>query len=206
MPLLNVSNPPPRKNGLASFTLVEMLVVIAIIAILAAFVLQAGIGVMKKAARNRATNEIAGMGTALEGYKTDNGIYPPSDGTLLLTNTYAANDGTMTAYQTNSQLLYQALTGQTNYNDIHLSQNRSYMTFKINQLGNYAAAANTTGSGTTYIKDPWGYSYGYSTATNAAGATPYTGNNNFDLWSTGGVLKAQVSTTPSLTNAWIVNW
>jgi prepilin-type N-terminal cleavage/methylation domain-containing protein len=117
MPKMIASSRGFRKNRMASFTLIELLTVMALIAILAALVLSAGIGVMTKAARSRATGEIQAMSTALEGYKTDNGNYPPSDRVLLLTNTATdpyfskEDDGTSTAYQTNSQLLYQALSG-----------------------------------------------------------------------------------------------
>lgn len=201
-----------RRKRLASFTLIELLTVIAIIAILAAIVLSAGSGLFQKAARSRAAGEIQAMSAALEGYKTDNSLYPPSDGTLLLTNTAAdpyfskEDDGSQSggAYQTNSQLLYQALSGQTNYDDVPVAGVKSYMSFKISQLGNSTAAAGTTGSGSTYIKDPWNYSYGYSTGTLPGAATPsypYNGNLSFDLWSTGGLLTANVNT-----NAWISNW
>jgi len=198
-----------RKKRLASFTLIELLTVMAIIIILASLMLFAGSGVIQKAKRSRASSEIQALATALEGYKTDNGIYPPSDGTLLGTNTpYSSLDGTSTAYLTNSQLLYQALSGQTNYNDTHAAGVKAYMSFKITQVGNYNAAAGTTGSGSSYVRDPWGYSYGYSTGTIVGTTTncPYNGSGFFDLWSTGSVLQAQVSTTPSLTNAWLSNW
>jgi len=212
MPKMTASSMVVRKDRLASFTLIELLTVMAIILILAALLLMAGSGVMKKAARSRASAEIQAMSAALEGYKADNGYYPPSDGTLLLTNStysYSSLDGTGTAYQTNSQILYRALSGQTNFNDVHVLGAKSYMPFKINQLGNYTAAAGTTGSGSTYIKDPWGYSYAYSTGTLSGAATtnyPYNGSGFFDLWSTGGVSAAQASATPSLTNAWLNNW
>jgi len=52
------------KAKLASFTLIELLTVMAIIAILAALVLMAGMGVMNKAARSRASAEIQAMSTA----------------------------------------------------------------------------------------------------------------------------------------------
>jgi hypothetical protein len=156
--------------------------------------------VWQKAARSRAASEIQAMSTALESYKTDNGIYPPSDG-VLITNSYATYDGSMANYQTNSQILYQALSGQTNYQDAPVAGAKAYMSFKVAQLGNNSAAAGTTGSGSTYVRDPWNYSYGYSTATNASGVTPYNGTGFFDLWSTGGLLVAKVNT-----NAWISNW
>src|SRR5450631_3145668 len=104
-----------RRNRWASFTLIELLTTMAIIAILIGLTIAALSGMLVTAGRNRATAEIQAMGSALDAYKTDNGIYPPSDGTLLLTNTtYASFDGTSINYKTNSQLLYRALSGKTN--------------------------------------------------------------------------------------------
>lgn len=185
-----------RELRRASFTLVELLVVMAIIAILVALTLAAASGVMTKAARSRAASEVQAMSTALEGYKTDNGIYPQSDG-VLLTNVYTASDGTSTAYQTNSTLLYVALSGQTNYSTPPASGTKSYMNFKANQL------ANLTGP-YSYIKDPWNYSYGYSTGDNKTPEInyPYNGTGFFDLWSTGGL----TGTKNTNTAAWLSNW
>jgi len=178
----------------ASFTLIELLTVMAIIAILAALILYAGSGVMTKAMRSRAASEVQAMSTALESYKTDNGIYPAASN--LLTNTYKANDGSQSGglYQLSSQILYTNLSGQAYYTATPVAGVKSYMSFKANQVG------NPTVSGQTYIKDPWGYSYGYSTGDGTANY-PYNGNNFFDLWSTGGLLSAKANT-----NAWISNW
>jgi prepilin-type N-terminal cleavage/methylation domain-containing protein len=204
--------PFPRAHAVkrvASFTLIELLVVMAIIAILAGLILNASSGVWTKAARSRATTEIKAMGTALENYKTDNGLFPPATG--LTTNSgYSANslDGNTTAYQTNAETLYTALSGQTNYNDTPLSAGPSYMSFKVGQLGNATAAAGTAQPNSTYVRDPWGYAYGYSTGSVVGTTTnaPFNGWGLFDLWSNGGVSAAKVSTTSSLTNAWISNW
>ena len=175
-----------------SFTLIELLVVMGIIAILASLILYAGIGVIKKGQRSRASAEIAAMSTALDGYKTDNGIYPPSDG-VLLTNAYNTYDGTSSNYQTNSTLVFIALTGQNYLGATPAAGVKSYMNLKANQVGN-------PGGPFSYVKDPWGNSYGYSTATNAAGITPYNGNGFFDLWSTGG------EKAGGLQAAWLSNW
>jgi prepilin-type N-terminal cleavage/methylation domain-containing protein len=183
-----------RTNRLASFTLIELLVVMAIIAILASLILFAGNAVITKGLRSRAAAEVQAMSTALEGYKTDNGIYPPSEGVLLLTNTYAT--ATAASYQTNSSLLFVALAGQPNLVSAPTTGVKSYMAFKANQVGNPS-------TGVSYVKDPWGNSYGYSTGSVAGAATtnyPYNGGGFFDLWST-----ATQSTTVN-TNAWISNW
>lgn len=198
-----------QAHTLASFTLVELLTVIAIIAILAALVIYAGAGVMQKAARSRATTEIQAMSTALEAYKNDNGVYPQAS--LLLTNTpYTSTDGSVAGglYQQSSQLLYEALSGKTNYNDPPPTT-RAYLNFKANQLGNTTTSAGTLyAAGTsTFIRDPWNYSYGYSTGTavGAAGTPfyPFNGTGFYDLWTTGNMIG---NTSATGTNTWIANF
>jgi len=204
MPKTTALNVVLRKNMSASFTLVELLTVIAIIAILAALTLAAGTGVLKKAARSRASSEIQAMSTALEGYKNDNGIYPVGNTTAgssssLLGPPTGAYPGdpvvaNVTAYQNSSAALFQALSGITNYaTDIPLSSVKHYMSFKANQIGSPTV--------NSYIKDPWNNSYGYSTGDNQTpqGQYPFNGSGFFDLWSTAG-------TTTSATNTWISNW
>jgi len=194
----------PRKR-VFSFTLVELLVVMLIISILAALSIAAGFSVFNAGKRNRARAEIQAMSAALEGYKVDNGIYPQSDG-VLLTNSAAAPysdstwDGTSTEYQTNSTLLYIALSGQTNYNSAPGA--KAYMQFRANQVGNQAGPYS-------YIHDPWNYSYGYSTGTAPGAATtnyPFNGSGFYDLWSTAGVTASVVATNNALTNTWISTW
>jgi len=65
-----------KKSKTYAFTLIELLIVIAIIAVLAGLVLGAASSVQKKGARSRAEAEIAAIGAALESYKADNGDYP----------------------------------------------------------------------------------------------------------------------------------
>jgi hypothetical protein len=66
-----------------------------------------------------------------------------------------------------------------------------------------------TRSGTTYtvnyIRDPFGNSYGYSTAqaANPGGTAGY--NPTFDLWSTAG-LTATPGSPDTITPQWIKNW
>jgi prepilin-type N-terminal cleavage/methylation domain-containing protein len=65
-----------KRSSSAAFTLIELVIVIAIIAILASLVLAAAHNVQVKGARSRAEAEIAALGAALESYKADNGDYP----------------------------------------------------------------------------------------------------------------------------------
>jgi prepilin-type N-terminal cleavage/methylation domain-containing protein len=195
----------PRRFGRwKSFTLVELLVVIAIIAILAALTLAAAEAVMTHAARSRAFSEIQAMTAALENYKADNGIYPQTN-TFSSTNAYSSVDPTSPNYFECGQCLYQALTGKTNYEDTPVAGVKSYMNFKPSQLGNYNAPAGSSGAASTYVQDPWGYSYGYYTGDTASPqqAPPCNGTGFFDLWSTGGSL---TTTSGGYTNTWISNW
>jgi prepilin-type N-terminal cleavage/methylation domain-containing protein len=184
-----------RRRGLNSFTLIEMLVVIGIIAILAALTLAAGSAVMNKASRSRASSEVQAMSTALESYKTDNGIYP-SDSNMT-TNSYGTTDGSIAngPYQLSSQDLYTNLSGQAYFNATPVAGVKSYMSFKANQVGNLTGPAS-------YVKDPWGYSYGYSSQTNGATSVPFNGGGFFDIWSTGGLIGAKATNTA----AWLSNW
>jgi len=210
---------PPRphreKSRLNSFTLVELLVVMAIIGILVAITLQAASGVMQASARNRAAGEIQGMGTALESYKADNGVYPQVN-TMFTNNAtptpwYTQCDGSGgTGIQTNyiysSQVLYQALSGQTNFLDTPITGSKVYFAFKANMLGNSKAAAGTSGTSgnSTYVQDPWTYSYGYNTGNSTN--YPYNGNGFFDLWSTGGLITTSANNAFTNTAAWKSNW
>jgi len=72
--------------GLRGFTLIELLTVIAIIGVLAGFMLS----VVGRVTRNKyisaATSEMAWIQTGLERYKAQYGVYPPSNPNNLLVN------------------------------------------------------------------------------------------------------------------------
>lgn len=125
-------SPFPFHASKRAFTLVELLTVIAIIAILAGLVLSTAGYIQKKAARSRAEAEIAAMEAALESYKADNGIYPE------------AVDSNNSATTNNTVLLTALFKGD-----------KVYMEFKPNQLD----PANV--STATKIIDPWGFAYNY---------------------------------------------
>ena len=80
------------------------------------------------------------------------------------------------------------------------------MSFRTGQLGNIKTAAGTGYAATTstYIQDPFGFSYGYSTG-DGVNNIPYNGDGFFDLWSTGGTTGATTA-NPNYTNTWLVNW
>ena len=184
-----------RAAGASAFTVIELLVVMAIIVILAGLILATSNYVQKKGYRSRAEAEIAAISAALENYKADNGVYP-SD---VETNKLKPNAvGDPTAYQPASLGLYKLISGDADNSADRSAETKAYFTFKPNQLSPTAQNTNVT-----YIKDPFGNSYGYSTIKASAPTGTDGYNPTFDLWSTGG--KIDASATPSQAE-WIKNW
>ena len=135
-----------------------------------------GSRLMTRSPAERTANEIAALSVALESYKADNGDYPSNaETTRLRADTHFSPKDYITA----SKVLYRSLAGT--------NDGKVYFEFSTNMV-------KRDSRGETYIVDPNGCSYGYSTA----GAK--NGPNFFDLWSTGS------GTTVSATNRWIVNW
>jgi len=82
---------------------------------------------------------------------------------------------------------------------------KSYFTFKPSSLlradmSNPPSSSNLI----TGIRDPFGNSYGYSTANQAAPATGY--NPTFDLWSTSGLTATPGGNPDTITPQWVKNW
>ena len=143
---------------------------------------------------DRAEAAIAALSAALEAYRADHGSYPsdPHSSTKLKPN----NDFDPASYVSAAAFLYRALSGDSDGNSKTSSpaDTKVYFEFRREMLHSRA-----DGSG-TYVIDPWGNAYGYSTfqAMNPGS----TGGNNptFDLWSTGGESK------PRRTKRWVKNW
>jgi type II secretory pathway pseudopilin PulG len=201
-----------------AFTLIELLIVIAVIIILAGLVLSTIGYVQKKAARTRAETEIAAISAACESYKADNGVYPRDPTLNTATDTLDARrmgdpvTTNATLYKAASLVLYRALSGDTNLDRAVNATDENfkidgttlsppltqlpkvYYTFKPNMLSPADQTQNVQ-----YIRDPFGNSYGYSTANQANQNNGY--NPTFDFWSTVGL-----TTTPPTAAQWIKNW
>jgi len=175
-----------------AFTVIELLLVIAIIIILAGLILSTVGYVQKKGARARAEAEIAAMSAALESYKADNGIYPRD-----ATKTDQVDPAASPIPTTATQFLYEQLSGNSATNLQPISGAKSYFAFKPQMLfGTKDSNGNLTS--VSYIRDPFGNSYGYSTLKASGGTGGY--NPTFDLWS--------IADDSSGTNQtkWIKNW
>jgi type II secretory pathway pseudopilin PulG len=180
-----------RRYNMA-FTLIELIVVIAVIVILVGLVLSTVGYVQKKAGRSRAETEIAAMSAACENYRADNGIYPRNDDTNNL-DARTNGDPNSTAYSRASLWLYKQLSGDSSGN--RSPTGKSYMDFKPKMLLPPGGTGNVTA-----IADPFGNSYGYSTIQAATGTSIFGYNPTFDLWSTAGLTSGTGSTQ------WIKNW
>jgi len=75
-----------RNKNIASFTLVEVLVVISIIVMLAGLTVGASRYASYAGKANRAKAEIAAIELAAESFKLDNGEFPPCEGTDFVAN------------------------------------------------------------------------------------------------------------------------
>lgn len=174
--------------------------VIAIIFVLVGLVVMVAGMVSRQSANRRAQGEIAAMSLALESYRADHGIYPQSNALDPRANA----DPRTAAYQTSSQDLYAALTGQENGEGAPVWQPpadaRSYMSFSPNMLAGVSGRLADEAQDVQYLEDPYGFSYGYSTANSNDPSQGY--NPTFDLWSTG----SRTGNTDVDRRNWITNW
>ena len=194
---------PATTSG---FTILELLIVITVIIVLAGLILATSGYVQKKGARSRAEAEIAAISAALENYKADNGIYPRGNADLSNTtpsdtdNLNARASGNPSAYQAASLYLYKQLSGDLNADLQPAAGNKAYFSFKPAMLSG-PKDSNGNLTSVDYIRDPFGYCYGYSTAYQNNPNNGY--NPTFDLWSTGGKID---SSNPPAQVEWIKNW
>jgi len=169
-----------RRAG--AFTLIELLTVMAVIAVLAALILSISGYATNKAARTRATAEIAALSLACENYKTDNGAYPeimaPSSPGVTGT---AIVSGSSDSSNIPSDNLDPRVSGNPNANSTGATQGLSSVTYTQTSLELYVAltgdiSLSGTGGGPgtkNYITDFPQNSYGraYSNAS-VSGTNP----------------------------------
>jgi prepilin-type N-terminal cleavage/methylation domain-containing protein len=182
-----------------AFTIVELLIVMTIILVLAGLYFAVYPYVQKKGYRSKAEAEIAAISTALENYKADNGTYPRDAATTDQLNPKQHlnpdpqnGDG---LYWLSSTYLFKQLSGMDD-TQTPVAGAKNYFSFKPQLIGIKSGKV-------AYLKDPFGNSYGYSTAN--------IFNPTFDLWSTGGLASSASPTPtpnplPTPQSQWIKNW
>ena len=152
-----------------AFTLIELLTVMAVIAILAGMILGTAGYVQKKAARDRARTEIAAMEVALESYRVDNGWYPANPLKKAPSTPNRPTSG-------GADILYQALTGDgTNKlmdGGVASLGNKQY---GKNGVAYWEPKDNQLNAERNQICDPFGRPYNYV-------SPGYFNTATFDLW------------------------
>ena len=98
-----------------AFTIIELLVVMAILLILAGLILATSGYVQTKGKRAGAETEIAAFSAALENYKADNGAYPTdtANGTTSTLDARTMFNPTAPQYAAASLFLYRELSGDS---------------------------------------------------------------------------------------------
>lgn len=171
----------PRLSNarFGAFTLIELLTVIAIIAVLASLILATSGFVQERAGRARAQTEIEAIQSALELYKIDNGDYPEGNG---------GSDSTKD--------LLKALHPEDG--KVYLEQMRAFE-YKSPSDGGYYTSNR--------LIDPFGSPYRYfykpDTATNSATGQQHNGPVAPDIWSYG---KDGENRNKTKSQKWITNW
>lgn len=194
------------RGNLSAFTLIEIMVVVAVLCGLMTMIMGVQRYAQNKSRRSRAEVQIAAFSAAAEAYKADNATYPRRDETDAADSigTLAAKT-TMPAFVNSNLMFYAMLSGDWDFNgkpdmaeDNSAAQNAptSYMAFTASQL-------LITEKKVKYIQDPWGKAFGYSTkrakAIEGGADDPAAGHNvTFDIWSTAG--------SDDNEKAWVGNW
>ncbi|MCB1077214.1 MAG: hypothetical protein KDM64_05220 [Verrucomicrobiae bacterium] len=191
----------------------ELLVVVSLIAILAALVLAAAGGILKKIKRDQIRAFMAEIETGLEDFKVDNAIYPMNPKTTGGTFSDA------TAIE-GSAVLYDSLSGDTDKDGTVNDDATVY----VERLDWWSNSGGTTGkapetrrsvpspSGTGYIiVDPLGSpmryiaaAYGTSQDHQKEREKLKQRNPTFDLWSVAGAAGNPPDFSDEST--WITNW
>ena len=214
-----------RSPSSRAFTLAEMIVVIAVIAVLSGLVIALAGPTGVSSRRAKAQTEKNALVSACEVYKTDNGGYPqdnpPGGNGASVTNDLDPRihfNPTTSGYTAANLFLYKQLTGDDNANGtIDAGETGKRYAPDFFKSSRFDAGYRTSGT-VSYYTDPFGYPFGYSTAglkaeqdyqasqqTDPAAGRPATSkgyNPTFDFWSTAGSIK----TTGEDQSKWITNW
>jgi len=210
----------PSKHFYRAFTLIELLICMAIIAVLSAITVGAIAVALNAAKKSRAQGEIQAMEIGLNHFNEDNGFYPDSTFITVsgsLTNHTGSYDSNPADYRTASSVLFLALMGKTAWDLSATNVGTAYVEVKANWVFTNGSANSSviSSSHDSYInsanfgvnqgamKDPWGKPYGYYYSPPPSGSpnTPSAvyNQNLFDIWTTEGAVQTN-------TTYWVANW
>lgn len=189
--------PPGANSEDGAFSLLELLVVIALIAILAGIVI-ASAGAIQKSVKNRTTRLwIVTLEAGIADYRQDHGIVPlnPADGQALPRSDELARQG--------AALLYARLSGDTDQApDGRVDDpEQVYVDRLAHEFQKNAETILSARSGDDFLViDPRGTPMRYlASPPNLEPDRKITRNPEYDLWSLGGG-------TPDDPARWITNW
>jgi len=173
-------SPLALRQHRAAFTLVELLTVIAIIAILAAMILPVLSAAKKHARIMQAKTDIQGLVTAVEAYDTDYGRFPVrsdeqastlgiNDFTTGFVTNSASGQQTLVSYDNNSNAIAILMDLQTfpngsvtvNNNHVKNPKQVKYLNAKMSGYTPLPSDLNAPGGvdNTGIYRDPWGVPY-----------------------------------------------
>ena len=178
------------RPGSSGFTLIELMAVITIIVILAGLVV-GGLGfVNDRQAKEKAKVQIALLSKAIEEYKLDNGVYPPSGNTaegLAQSITCLYIPLFYEGYDYGRQATPPTNWTKTVSSTVIPKSIKIYLP-DLDPVSSKQGwvIPKTTVPTTMPVLDPWGKEYRYRTAVDGAGRpNALTINPDFDLWSSG---------------------
>jgi len=184
------------RQGRAAFTLIELMAVITIIVILAGLVVGGMAFVSDRQNKEKARVQLALISKALEEYKLDIGIYPPTGNITTASSPKGTKNSDEALYET---LFYEGFeyakkdspdkwTKSVDGKDV-AKATKIYLPEldpTSSKQGWVDPVKGTDPPESVAVRDPWGNQYCYRSATSASGeSNEATQNPDFDLWSMG---------------------
>lgn len=138
-----------RGEALSGWTVIEILFVMAIIAILTGITFGLLTGVHRRTAIGRAKGELAVLSTSLEAYRTQYGDYPWIPSTMP------------SGISTNEEIVFNALAGKVGPKGAALNGRVFLEPSRLNLENSLLPDPDTTSSVSNAFIDPWGQRYRY---------------------------------------------
>lgn len=179
---------PQLRQPASAFTLIELLTVIAIIAVLMGLLFPALGAVKEQARKTQAKNDLTQIVTAVNAFYTEYGRYPADANTGADADDYFAGD------DSNNNVLFDVLRVPSQTNGNALKYNPRLVPFLSVPVVKDTSAPKSGIGGNGRYYDPWGAPYRVRMDTNYNNnlQNPYSRNAGFDpinsgaiAWSTG---------------------